>query len=430
MDHLFKHHNLDSEVEFKCVQLWLSDEVHQNLDLKVKNGKLLSVTQAKSEPSGKIVLPAGVDTQVHMRVPGQYEKETPETSVLAALHGGVGALVTMPNTKPVIDSVDNFNLAMQELKQPLDRFGLRVGLTAAITVGQRGEALTDMVALKKAGVVAFTDDGKGVASDNLMESAYSLLEDLQLPLMQHAEMPGAQGPLAEGPIQRKLGLKPYEAALEIQMLERDLNLLRRYPKARYHLLHATSRHAIPLLKQAKSSGLRVTAEVTPHHLYFSSDDITEDNKSFKMNPPLRGPLDQQALIQALAEGDIDWMATDHAPHEVETKLRPFQEASFGTTGLETSLLVLFELYLRNQLTPKRLVQVWSNAPASFLNWSLDYGDIKVGAPFRAVIVDQKATTQVSSSYFWSQSKNSCFDSQVFRSKIVGHYTDTGFFEFR
>lgn len=429
MNPLFTHHPIEKEIEFKAVQLWRSNEILDNVDLKIQGGRLVEIKASNEISSGKIVIPSGVDTQVHMRVPGQYEKETAETSVLAALHGGVGALVTMPNTKPVIDSVQNLEIALNEAQEPTERFGLKVGFTGAITVGQRGEKLTDMKALYQAGVVAFTDDGKGVAPDHLMEQAYAQLEEIPLPLMQHAEMPGALGPLAEGPLQKKLGLKPYEAKLEIEMLQRDLEMLSRYPKARYHLLHATSRYAIPLIQKAKAAGLKVTAEVTPHHLYFCSDDITENNKSFKMNPPLRGEEDKNALLQALADGDIDWMATDHAPHEVETKLKPFAEASFGTTGLETSLMVLFELYLRGKLSPQRLVQVWSTAPAQFLGWSSQYGDLKRGSMFRAVVLNSKMSTKVLPSYFWGKSKNSCFESQVFRSGIVGHYTDSGYYHF-
>jgi dihydroorotase len=263
-----------------------------------------------------------------------------------------------------------------------------------------------------------------------MHQAFEILSDLGAPLLQHAEMPGAEGPLAPGPIQKKLGLKPYDEKLEVDMLARDLEILQKYPKARYHLLHISSRHCLPLLFEAKKRGLHVTCEVTPHHLYFSSEDITEDNKSFKMNPPIRSPEDRTQLAKGLADGTIDWMATDHAPHEFETKQKDFSEASFGTLGLETSFSVLLKMVQDKVLSPQRLVQVWSSKPAEFLGIQNEYGDIQVGRPFRAILVDSLVSTEVQSHKFHSQSKNSCFEGEILPGAILAHGTRAGWIELK
>jgi dihydroorotase len=242
-------------------------------------------------------------------------------------------------------------------------------------------------------------------------------------------MLGAEGPLAPGPLQRKLGLRPYEAKLETDMVARDLRVLEKYPKARYHLLHVSSKDSIPMMLSARQNGFRVTSEVTPHHLYFSSDDIVAENKSFKMNPPIRGVDDREVLQSALAKNEIDWMATDHAPHEVETKTKEFALASFGTVGLETSLQTLLWMVKVGKLTPKRLVQAWSTAPAKFLGIAEEFGEIQVGKPFRAVLVNLEHEEKINSQNFWGLSKNSCFEGVLLPGKILGHATRSGWFDF-
>jgi dihydroorotase len=227
--------------------------------------------------------------------------------------------------------------------------------------------------------------------------------------LQHAEIPGHGAVLAPGPLQKELGMPSYDESRETEMVERDLKLLQQVPGARYHVLHVSSFKTIELIKSARKRGLHVTCEVSPHHLYFTSDDIVRDNSSFKMNPPLRSDHDRTALQIALRDGDCQFVATDHAPHESDVKSSNFKTSAFGTTGLETSLQVLFWLWQRQQLSTARLVEVWSSAPANFLGISSQFGDLAVGKPFNAVLADPRACDRVVLSHdFVGQSKNSCF----------------------
>lgn len=418
-------------VKLENVDIWTPWGVQEKKNLLIENGILKSISDSKSldeKSARKVVLPSGVDTQVHMRVPGQTEKESPETSIMAAVAGGVGACLNMPNTRPVLDSVEVLRAGQNAVAPFTEKWGAHVLFSGCVSRGQKGQSLAPLRELFEAGCVAFTDDGHGVATSELMTQAFEILSDLGAPLLQHAEMPGAEGPLAPGPIQKKLGLKPYDEKLEVDMLARDLKILKKHPKARYHLLHISSRHCLPLLFEAKKQGLHVTGEVTPHHLYFSSEDITEENKSFKMNPPIRGSEDRVQLAQGLAEGAIDWMATDHAPHEFETKQKDFSGASFGTLGLETSFSVLLKMVQDEVLSPQRLVQVWSTKPAEFLGIQNEYGDIQVGRPFRAILVAPSVSRKVQPQMFHSLSKNSCFEGETLPGVILAHGTRSGWIE--
>lgn len=415
--------------QLRSVDLWTSAGVQHNVDLVVEDGILKSCVPSSGVASGKIVIPAGVDTQVHLRVPGQAEKETADSGCLAALHGGVGALLTMPNTRPFIDNVETLKIGQEEVRPLEEEFGVRVLFSACISREQKGLELAPIRELAKHGAVAFTDDGKGVLSEKVMEQAFAVLEELDLPLLQHAEMPGVQGPLAPGPVQESLGLKPYTANFETEMIMRDLKILKNHPKARYHILHLSAAESVELLQDAKSQGLRVSGEVTPHHLFFSCEDIQTDNKSFKMNPPLRSPKDKAALQAALSSGVIDWMATDHAPHESETKSVNFPSASFGTTGLETSLQVMLWLVKENILTTRRFIETWSLLPAQFLKIDSEFGDLSIGKAFRAVVVDFNQSVLIQEREMWGLSKNSCFLGKSLPGKILGHYTANGYFDF-
>jgi dihydroorotase len=425
----YKHTPKSETLELKSVNLWTLKGVHKNVDLVIQDGLLKSVTPSQGTPTNRTVVPAGVDTQVHLRVPGQAEKETADSGCLAALHGGVGALLTMPNTKPFIDNVETLHLGQEEVRPLEEEFGIRVLFSACITLNQKGTEIAPLKDLAKAGAVAFTDDGKGVLSEDVMAEAFSILSDLQLPLLQHAEMPGALGPLAPGPVQESLGLKPYLPEIETEMIKRDLHILKKYPRARYHVLHLSAAESVELLKRAKSEGLHVSSEVTPHHLFFSCEDIQTDNKSFKMNPPLRSPKDRDALQKALAHGEIDWMATDHAPHESETKAVNFPTASFGTTGLETSLQVMLWMVQKGYMSITRFIETWTIGPARFLGLEKQFGDLGEGRPFRAVVVDLDQTVRVQEREMWGLSKNSCFVGQELPGRILGHYTANGFFDF-
>lgn len=416
------------------VEIWSADKAPFVADLAFERGRVSSITPTPLNEQGKAanfaLMPAGVDIQVHLRVPGQGTKETAETGMLASLMGGLAGVVTMPNTKPVIDTPAVVAQAQGELREWESKFGIRAFFTAALSVGQRGEVLCDYEALAASGVVAFTDDGVGLANDNLMRESLRLLAKIDKALFQHAETPGHGGVLAPGPVQAKLGVKPYPADPEISMVKRDLELLASVPGARYHLLHVSSEESIRMIADAKRRGLKATVEVSPHHLWWSTEDIDPSNSSFKMNPPIRTPRDREALQVGLADGTIDWVATDHAPHEAEAKTLDFAKASFGTLGVETSLPVLLALHAQQKLTAQRLVEVFARRPSRFLGLvpTDGWGEVQVGAQLRAVLVDKTAPWRAwTANDHHSRSKNSCFAGTRLPERPVFHFTQAGVF---
>ncbi len=418
MYHAYSHYVI------KNVELWTAEAVERGRDIEVNEGKVVRIhpTTEYASPiriidgTGLVLMPAGVDPQVHLRVPGQQQKETPGTGLLAALRGGVAAVLSMPNTKPVIDSVEICEMAAFELAEAELQTGVKAYLSAAITKDLKGQEAPDYKALATWGVKAFTDDGLGVVKDELMEAVFQASAETGIPVLQHAEFPGHGGVLAAGPLQEKLGMKAYPAAAEADMVARDLKLLAKYPKARYHVLHVSARETLALVARAKSQGLKVSCEVSPHHLWFSSHDIDDHNSAFKMNPPLRGPEDREALRQGLKSGVIDFVATDHAPHESEVKTENFKTSAFGTTGLETSLRVLLTLWKQGLLQEQDVVRSFSTKPAAFLGIADAFGSIEPGRELKAVLVNPHTLDAVVPDDLYSLSKNNCFVGQ----KLNGH----------
>jgi dihydroorotase len=242
-----------------------------------------------------------------------------------------------------------------------------------------------------------------------MDEAFARLENIPVPLLQHAEFLGHGGSLAPGSVQKSVGAKPYPSEPEWKMVERDLQMLRRHPKAHYHVLHVSSRHTLDLVKQAKLEGLKVTAEVTPHHLFFNSEQIDPENKSFKMNPPIRSEEDRVALWQALNDRTLDFVATDHAPHEPTMKTGSFDSCAFGTIGMETTLGVLIDGLKRGLINRERFVEIFAEKPAQFLHLPAEFGDFKIGERFHGILVNmEQPATPVYANDFASLSKNSCF----------------------
>jgi dihydroorotase len=398
----------------KDMEVWQPDGV-KKLSLRIQGGKLtemgeqLKAADAQVIESEHVLMPAGVDAQVHLRVPGQSHKETPATGMRALLRGGYAAVLTMPNTQPTLDSLGVLDLGREQVA-PFEReYGVQVFWSAAITKRLNSNDITAFEELAKAGVRAFTNDGLGVLSDDVMDEAFSRLEKLPVPLLQHAEFLGHGGSLAPSSVQEAVGAKPYPSEPEWKMVERDLNVLRRHPQARYHVLHVSSRHTLDLVRKAKQEKLNVTAEVTPHHLYFNSEQIDPHNKSFKMNPPIRSEQDRQALWQALADGTLDFVATDHAPHEPSMKSGSFDSCAFGTIGMETTLGVLINGWNHHLISRERFVEVFSQKPARFLNLPAEFGEFQIGERFHGILVDMKQPASVvKEEQFSSLSKNSCF----------------------
>lgn len=419
------------------VELWMADRAPAKGSFWVENGRLKAINPSSTgstativDGGGRVLMPAGVDAQTHLRVPGQAHKETPETGLTAALKGGYSAVLTMPNTNPTIDSVAVLEKGRAEVRPFEKDFGVEVFWSAAITKKLNSDDLTNYHELAQAGVRAFTNDGLGVLSDQVMDQAFAALAKLDVPLLQHAEFLGHGGSLAPGPIQQKVGAKPYPDEPEWKMVERDLRELKKHPETRYHVLHVSSRRTLDFVAEAKNAGLKVTAETTPHHLYFNTETIDPDNTSFKMNPPIRSPEDQKALWHALAEGILDFVATDHAPHEAAMKKGSFDSVAFGTLGLETTIPVLLHGWKKGWLTPERLVQVWASRPARFLRLPKGHGDWTLDAPFHAVWIDTEAEpVTYSEDVISSLSKNSCFIGSSLPGRICGAFHESRIFEF-
>lgn len=390
----------------------------------------LAACETVWDAQGKVLLPAGIDMQVHLRVPGQTHKETAETGLRAALRGGYAGMLLMPNTKPTIDSVAHYQQGKNEVDPVAEKYGLEVWWTAAFSKNLMGAELVDFGALSRAGIWAFTDDGVGLESDELMDQVFAESARLGFVALQHCEFRGHGAALAPGPVQRELGLKPYPAEAESDMIARDIKLLSRHPGARYHVLHVSSELSLQLIREAKAAGLAITAEVTPHHLWFSSDDIKSTDTNFKMNPPLRSPSDRAALRAALRDGTIDFVSTDHAPHDEASKNIGFEAAAFGTTGMETALRVLLSLCEAGELSPARLVEAFATAPARFAKIDNEFGLLAPGMPFRAVLVDVRAgMAPVQLQDLESLSHNNVFLGAALRSRVECHFTPAGAFRF-
>ena len=429
------------------VKIWNSDLCsRKNQSLEIVDGLIKDIQdQAENLPSyknlpkefvfdgnGLVLMPSGVDGQVHLRVPGQEQKEKPETGLMAALKGGVGALLTMPNTNPVLDNATDLKKAAEIVKNAERLTGVKVLFTGAMTLGQKGLAAVDAEKMAETNIVAaLTDDGRGVESDAVMEAVFQQAEKTGLPLLQHAEYLGHGGSVSPSAKQQKWGLRAIPDESEWKMVERDVGLLKKYPKVRYHLLHSSLKKSVEIILEAREKfGLQATCEVSPHHLLFSSEDIRENDTSFKMNPPLRSEENRKFLVEALCDGRIDFVATDHAPHEKESKGNDFNKSAFGTTGLEASLRVLLTFWQKGDLNSQRLVQVFSQKPAQFLKIDSEFGAIQVGRPLRAILVDPDFKAQpFSEKELESLSKNCVFRDYPLGGKIYAHFNAAGLFKF-
>jgi len=404
--------------------------IKKSSDLKEQELEQIEASEFTVDAQGQVLMPMGIDMQVHLRNPGQSHKETIDTGLRAALRGGYAAVLAMPNTNPTIDSVEVLLNSKKEVAAKSTEYGIDIWWTAAFSKSLAGKELVDFEAIHKHGVWAFTDDGVGLEDDVLMEKVFEESARLGFLVLQHCEFRGHGASLAAGPVQEKLGLKAYPAEAEWKMIERDLKLLEKHPQARYHILHISSAKSVELLNEAKQKGLNVTGEVTPHHLFFCSEDIVVENTSFKMNPPLRSSEDRKVLQEALADGTIDFVSTDHAPHEESVKNIGFDSAAFGTTGMETSIRVLLKLHQDNILSAERLVEVFSTAPARLAKKTNDFGSLKSGSEFKAMLLDTEFGPQkVQEADLESLSKNNVFLGASLPGKITQVFTKSGVFRF-
>jgi len=425
-----KQNKLPDLLVIKNVELWNKDGVSHEVDVFVQNGKITDVFSAGNENfdgesiegKGKILLPSGVDAHVHLRVPGQTHKERPDTGLKAAIRGGYGAVLNMPNTSPPVDSVEVCEMAMSAMKPAIENTGVEVFLSACITKGMKGEQLTNIDALAEWGVKTFTDDGLGVESDEMMDKVFKAASKYNIPVSQHAEFKGHGGILAGGSTQKNLHIPFYPASAEYEMVARDIRELKKTPGARYHVLHISLAKSVELLEEAKDDGLNVSCEVTPHHLYYTFEEIPENNTYFKMNPPLRDVKDRMAMQNALSSGDIAFVATDHAPHAENEKGNDFEKAAFGTTGMETSILVLLDLLRKGKIDERRLVDSFATAPAKYLSIENRFGYLKNGSPFNAILIDKDfGPHKISDTDLASLSHNNIFLGAELPGRVVNFF---------
>ena len=382
-------------------------------DVLIQDGKIASAGGKLGVPdgadvrnvAGKIVAPGLVDIHVHLREPGNEDEENVASGARAAAAGGFTAICAMPNTDPVTDN----QAAVGFIVRQSDRAGLaRVHPIGAISLGQKGERLAEFGEMVAAGAVAVSDDGKPVVSSHLMRTALEYARTFGIPVADHCEDPtlAAGGVMHEGLVATRLGLKGIPAAAEEIMAARDC-LLAELTGGHVHLCHISTRLSVVIIREAKERGVRVTAEVTPHHLTLTDHACEEYDTHAKMNPPLREAADVAALRGALKEGIIDCIASDHAPHAYDEKEAAFDDAPFGIVGLETAFGVAHtELVQGGVLTLPELIHRMSTAPARA--FCLSGGTLAAGAPADVVVLDPTAHWTVDPSAFHSKSRNTPF----------------------
>ncbi|MBQ3389679.1 MAG: dihydroorotase [Firmicutes bacterium] len=362
----------------------------------------------------KIIMPGFIDAHVHLREPGFEEKETIRTGTEAAAAGGFTTVMPMPNLDPVPDNVQRMN----EYCALIGRDAVvRAEPYASITWDEKGETVVDMRSLKQAGAIAFSDDGVGVQSDEVMAQAMAQARFMKTLIVAHTEDNSLKngGYVHEGPYAEKMGWKGIPSACEYAQAERDIELVRQ-TGCRYHICHVSTKETVELVRQAKAEGLKVTCEVTPHHLTLIDEDVKDEN--YKMNPPLRSREDREALIEGLLDGTIDMVATDHAPHTAEEKSRGMEKAPFGIVGLETAFPVLYtELVKPGRMTLARLQEVLSETPAEVFGLA-ERGRIRKGCMADLVLVDPEAEYEIDPAQFKSKGKNTPFAGKKVFGKVL------------
>ena len=392
-------------------------------DVWIKNGVIdavvfpdMSLPQAveRLDVTGLLVLPGLVDLHVHLREPGFEYKETIATGTAAAVAGGFTSICCMPNTKPVNDEPT----VTQVIRRKSSKAGhANVYPIGAITKGSAGRELTDFRALKEAGCVAVSDDGRPVMEDDLMRRAMQQASDVDLPVIDHCEdlILSGCGCMNEGPVAHALGVRGIPKGAEFRMIARDIKLAKA-TGARLHVAHLSTAAGVDLVRQAKAEGLPVTAEVCPHHFTLTDEVVREQGVNAKMNPPLRSERDREALLQGLVEGTIDAIATDHAPHAEYERAWGLDRAPFGVVGLETALGLTLRLVEKGVLSLERAVQCLTSRPAELLG--LSGGTLVPGVSADIIVVDRTCEWVVDPEQFRSKGRNTPFAGWTLKGRVV------------
>jgi dihydroorotase len=387
----------------------------------VRDGKIAGIERAGATPSGARtvdarglwVTPGFVDLHVHLREPGEEHKETIATGARAAVAGGFTTVVAMPNTKPPID---NAALVRFVRKKSEEAALARVLPSAALTLGQKGEQITEFGDLREAGAVCLTDDGRPVANAGVMRRALEYATMVDLPVMVHEEEPALSGGcMHEGEVSLRLGLKGIPSAAEDVMVGRDI-VLAELTGGRLHIAHISTAGSVRAVRDAKARGLKVTAEATPHHFTLNHHAVEGYDTHAKMAPPLRSEADRLAVVEGLRDGTIDAIATDHAPHAVVDKEPEFEHAANGIIGLETALALTLRLVHSGALPVLRAIELLTSGPAKA--FSLDAGSLRTGAAADLVLFHPDAPWTVRPEKILSRSKNTPFGGWEMKGRVV------------
>lgn len=368
------------------------------------------------DAKGCYVMPGFIDLHVHLRDPGLEYKETLETGGKAAAHGGVTTVCAMPNTKPVIDTKERVEDVHTRAKEDSPVHVIQLG---AVTVGQAGEELADIEGMAEAGCHAISEDGKSVMNASLYREGMRRAAASGIAVFAHCE----DIHMVEGGVMNAdqkaeaLGLKGITNAVEDVIVARDI-LLAKETGVQLHLCHCSTADSVRMVAEAKKDGLPVTAEVCPHHFIMTTDDITEDDGNFKMNPPLRSKADVEALREGLKNNIMDVIATDHAPHAEQEKDRSMKDAAFGIVGLETSAALTYtELVETGVLTPMQMAEKMSYNPAKILGLSEEKGSISEGKIADIVIFDPSKEYEIDKHTFFSKGKNTPFHGKKVKGEV-------------
>lgn len=385
-------------------------------DGKIKEtGKNLSADAEVIECSGLLLTPGLVDVHVHLREPGFEHKETIESGTKAAARGGFTTICPMPNTQPIIDTAERLN----DLNSRIEKDAvIKVLPYVSITTGLKGETLVDFNSLKQGGAFAFTDDGVGVQSADMMYRAMQQAAKIDMAIVAHTEENTLiyGGAIHEGKTSEKLGVKGIPAITESTQIARDV-LLAEAAGCHYHVCHVSTKESVRVIRDAKRAGIKVTAEVTPHHLVLDENDITEKDPNFKMNPPLRGSDDREALIAGLLDGTLDFIATDHAPHHEDEKAAGIETAPFGIVGIENAFQLLYtKLVKTGVFTLQQLIDWMTIKPSAV--FGMNSGTIEANKPADLTLIDLNREYRLDKNEFVSKAKNTPFHGINLTSDIV------------
>jgi dihydroorotase len=398
--------------------------VDQAADVRITNGRIVEVGRGLVAPrivdiKDMWVVAGLIDLHVHLREPGQEYKEDIETGTRAAAAGGFTTVCCMANTKPVNDQRAVTELIVRRARE----VGLvRVRPIGAITQGLGGKALADIAEMKEAGIVAISDDGRPVMNSGLMRRAFEYAKTFDLPLVQHAEdLDLAEGgAMNEGAVSTRIGIKGQPACAESAMVARDLEIVE-WTGARYHIAHVSTARTVALVRDAKRRGLPVTCEVTPHHLALTDEACSHYDTNTKMMPPLRTQADIDALLEGLADGTIDAIATDHAPHSPVEKDVEFECAAPGLLGLETALPIILDFVRMGTLDDKRAIAALTGGPAR--TFGLPGGTIAVGSVADICVIDPERPMTLTADSIASKSKNTPFLGQQLAGRAIMTFVD-------